>query len=125
MEKNTRDSLLIEELITDKEMKMLEVLLLQVILYQTVQILFAFPRIVLNDWEKTKSKFPELPVGGSFQILHPRMEIDNSRQYGPVNTQRAVQNIIYSKTTISQGEKDISFPCFIKRFVKDLLEKKL
>ena len=80
MEKNTRDPLLIEDLITDKEMKMLEVLLLQVILYQTVQILFAFPRRVINDWEKTKSKFPELPVGGSFQILHPRMEIDNSKQ---------------------------------------------
>ena len=40
----TRDPILIEDHITDKEMKMLEVLPLQVILYQTGQVLFAFPK---------------------------------------------------------------------------------
>ena len=51
--KTTRDPLLIDD-ISDKKMKMLEVLLLQVIFYQTVQVLFAFPERVINDWEKTK-----------------------------------------------------------------------
>ena len=51
--KPTRDPLLIDH-ITDKKMKMLEVLLLQVIFYQTVQVLFAFSERVINDWEKTK-----------------------------------------------------------------------
>ena len=62
----TRDPILIEDHITDKEMKMLEVLPLQVILYQTGQVLFAFPKRVINDWEKSRVNYlamvHEIPV---------------------------------------------------------------
>ena len=70
MEKQTtRNPHLIEDQITDIEMKMLEKLPLQVTLHvcKAGQVLFGFPRRVINDWEKAKVNnlaiIPEIQVG--------------------------------------------------------------
>lgn len=58
---------------------MLEVLPLQVSLCQTGQVFSAFPRRVINDWEKTKvnilAMFPEIPVGGCFKYFLKELEL--------------------------------------------------
>ena len=60
-------------------MKMPEVLPLQVTLCQTGQVFSAFPRRLINDWEKTKvnilAMFPEIPVGGCFKYFVKELKL--------------------------------------------------
>ena len=67
-------------------MKMLEVLPLQVTLCQTGQVFSAFPRRLINDWEKTKvnilAMFPEIPVGGCFKYFLKELKLTLGEKSG-------------------------------------------